>query len=155
MAAIEWKKLCCPIDFSEPSRAALRVAADLSRRFGAELTLFVADGEPPKIAGAEGEAPAGPRASTDLEGWKREAEALGAPRVATARAAGQPELAIVEFAERQGIDLIVMGTHGRTGRDRSLVGSVAEAVVRRAGCPVLTVHAAWRAGPGERPATSR
>jgi nucleotide-binding universal stress UspA family protein len=52
---------------------------------------------------------------------------------------GEPATAIVEDAEKEGADLIVMGTHGRTGLSRLLMGSVAEAVVRRAKCPVLTV----------------
>ena len=55
---------------------------------------------------------------------------------------GKPADAIVAFAAERDIDLIVMGTHGREGVARMLVGSVAEAVVRRALCPVLTVHGA-------------
>lgn len=51
---------------------------------------------------------------------------------------GDPAGRIVELAEEENIDLIVMGTHGRTGLKRLLMGSVAEAVVRRAKCPVLT-----------------
>ncbi len=52
---------------------------------------------------------------------------------------GDPATAIAQAAEREGADLIVMGTHGRTGLTRLLMGSVAEAVVRKARCPVLTV----------------
>ena len=52
---------------------------------------------------------------------------------------GDPADEIVDFARRENIDLIVMGTHGRTGLDHVLLGSVAEAVVRHAHCPVLTV----------------
>ena len=52
---------------------------------------------------------------------------------------GDPAQAISETAEKEGCDLIVMGTHGRTGLTRLLMGSVAEAVVRKAKCPVLTV----------------
>ena len=51
---------------------------------------------------------------------------------------GDPAHAIVRFAKDEDIDMIVMGTHGRTGLRRLLMGSVAEAIVRRAGCPVLT-----------------
>jgi len=51
---------------------------------------------------------------------------------------GDPSAEIVHFAEREHVDLIVMGTHGRTGLTRLLMGSVAEAVVRRAPCPVFT-----------------
>jgi hypothetical protein len=52
---------------------------------------------------------------------------------------GNPAHEILAFAEREKVDLIVMGTHGRTAAARLLMGSVAEAVLRRANCPVLTV----------------
>ena len=51
---------------------------------------------------------------------------------------GDPATAIVNLAEMEGAELIVMGTHGRTGLSRVLMGSVAELVVRRSKCPVLT-----------------
>jgi nucleotide-binding universal stress UspA family protein len=52
---------------------------------------------------------------------------------------GDPADAIIQAAEKEDADLIVMGTHGRTGLTRLLMGSVAEAVVRKAKCPVLTI----------------
>ena len=55
---------------------------------------------------------------------------------------GSPATSIVQLAEREGVDMIVMPTHGRTGLVRLLMGSVAEEVVRKAKCPVLTVKAA-------------
>ena len=55
---------------------------------------------------------------------------------------GSPASAIVHLAEKEGVDMIVMPTHGRTGLMRLLMGSVAEEVVRKAKCPVLTVKAA-------------
>jgi nucleotide-binding universal stress UspA family protein len=51
---------------------------------------------------------------------------------------GEPAEAVVRLAKDEGVDLIVMGTHGRSGISRLLMGSVAEAIVRRAPCPVLT-----------------
>ena len=51
---------------------------------------------------------------------------------------GDPATEIVRLAEEEGVDMIVLGTHGRTGLYRLLMGSVAEAIVRRAMCPVLT-----------------
>ena len=57
---------------------------------------------------------------------------------------GSPALQIVSLSQIRGFDMIVMGTHGRTGLQHLLMGSVAEAVVRRALCPVLTIHLpAW------------
>jgi nucleotide-binding universal stress UspA family protein len=55
---------------------------------------------------------------------------------------GSPATAIIEMAEREDVELIVMATHGRTGLLRVLMGSVAEEVVRKAKCPVLTVKPA-------------
>jgi universal stress protein A len=134
MPEIAWKKICCPVDLSNESRAALRVAADLCRRFGAALTLLhVRDGS---------------AADDELSAFKREAEAAGAPRVAAEEAGGDPKEAIAAFADGGGYDLVVMGTHGRTGREHALVGSVAENTVRKAHCPVMVVHADWAVAPG-------
>jgi nucleotide-binding universal stress UspA family protein len=141
MAAMEWKRLCCPVDHSEPAQAGLRVAADLCRRLGSELVLLHADAAT-KVA--EELSPV-ERVGEQLQAWKTTAETLGAPRVTAARTTGLPEVAIVEFASKNDIDLIVMGTHGRVDREHMLTGSVAEAVVRNAPCPVLTVRATWKA----------
>ncbi len=140
MAAMEWRKICCPVDFSEPARAGLRVAADLCQRLGSELVLLQAEAGH-KVAEER------PQAADDLEAWKREAEGLGAARVTVARTGGPPETAIAAFAAGSGVDLIVMGTHGREDREHMLTGSVAESVVRSAPCPVLTVRPTWKAGP--------
>ncbi len=129
MQEIAWKKVCCPVDFSEESHAALRVAVDLCKRLGAELTLLhVDDPEHP------GPGPA--------DAWREDASAAGVP-AKTAETHGDPQSAIADWTERHGFDAIVMGTHGRTGRERSLVGSVAESTLRRARCPVMVVHADW------------
>jgi universal stress protein A len=133
MNGIAWKKICCPVDFSPESRAAVVVAADLCRRLGAELTLLHV-GDP---------APAG---ADPFAAWKKEAEATGV-RVRTATRPGDPETTIAEHASAAGSDAIVMGTHGRTGRAHALVGSVAESTVRRARCPVMVVHADWAGLP--------
>ena len=128
MKEIAWKKICCPVDFSEESRAALRVAADVARRLGADLTvLHVNDGAPDPS-----------RVAT----WSDHA-VDGGLRAETAEAAGDPKTAIAEYANAHGFDAIVMGTHGRTGRAHALVGSVAENTVRRASCPVMVVHSEW------------
>jgi nucleotide-binding universal stress UspA family protein len=136
MAELRWSKVLCPVDFSDESRAALRAAADLSRRMGAALTLFHAESAESELRAAA--APGGL-----LADWRREAERLGVARVTAASAPGQPATAIVEAATGGGFDLIVMGTHGRTGRRGALLGSVAESVVRSSRVPVLTVHADW------------
>jgi nucleotide-binding universal stress UspA family protein len=141
MAEIAWKRILCPVDFSQESRAALRVAIDLCRRLGAGLTLFhVRDPAAPRIGPQD--KPAG-----RLDDWEREARHAGVTQVASAEVEGDPKLAIAEQADGGGFDLVVMGTHGRTGRDRSFAGSVTETTVRNVGCPVLAVHAEWAARP--------
>ena len=73
----------------------------------------------------------------------------GGLRVLSAVESGSPAAQIVRYAERNGVDLIVLGTHGRTGVTRALLGSVAERVVRTAPCPVLTVSREPRAASAE------
>jgi universal stress protein A len=117
-------------DFSEASELAGETAADLSRHFGARLhVLHVV----PPVADPM-YAPAALRAVA--------AELEKGLSIVTAIASGRVARQIVDYARRNAIDLIVLGTHGRTGVSHALVGSVAEAVTRRAQCRVLTVPAA-------------
>ncbi len=122
-------------------------AVDLARRLGAELILLHAY-PIPGYTFPDGSVVASPKmmdeladqAERHLADWKRDAEAAGLARVSTAKAIGEPAAEIVAYAEEQGVDLLVMGTHGRTGLQHALLGSIAERVVRRARCPVLTVR---------------
>lgn len=147
-----WKKVLCPIDFSDPARAAMKAAVDICRQFGAELTLFHAYTLPGYTL-PEGSVVASPKmlqelsdqAEAHLAEWGRSAEALGAPRVTIGKSIGEAAIEITELAREKGFDLIVVGTHGRTGIRHALLGSTAERVVRRAGCPVLTIHPEGRA----------
>jgi nucleotide-binding universal stress UspA family protein len=148
MAKADWKRICCPIDFSDASRAAMEVAADLARHFGAELVLLHAY-PIPGYTFPDGSVVASPKmmqeladqAQRHLEEWRAEAERLsGNPRVLAEKAIGEPAAEIVSFARGRGVDLLVLGTHGRTGLEHALMGSIAERVVRRAHCPVLTVR---------------
>ncbi|HEY6562505.1 MAG TPA: universal stress protein [Polyangiaceae bacterium] len=138
------KKILVPTDFSEHSSRALRFAADLARKYDAALTLLHVNDLvvtlapypplPPKILDT-----AMTEARALLERAKGEASSLGVPQVETNLIDGRPFHEIVRFAEQGDYDLIVMGTHGRSGFNRVLLGSVAERVVRGAGRPVLTV----------------
>ena len=148
MPNADWKRICCPIDFSDASRAAMEVAADLARRTGAELVLLHAY-PIPGYTFPDGSVVASPKMMQDLadqaerhlEEWRADAAKLvGAPRVGTQKAVGEPAAEIVSYAKSAGVDLVVVGTHGRTGLEHALMGSVAERVVRRAHCPVLTVR---------------
>jgi nucleotide-binding universal stress UspA family protein len=147
MANADWKRICCPIDFSDASRAAMEVAADLARRGGGTLHLLHAY-PIPGYTFPDGSVVASPRmmqeladgAQRHLEEWRDEAVKLGAPRVEVTKAVGEPAAEIVSFAAEQGMDLLVLGTHGRSGLEHALMGSIAERVVRKARCPVLTVR---------------
>ncbi len=148
MPNADWKRICCPIDFSDASRAAMEVAADLARRNGAALVLLHAY-PIPGYTFPDGSIVASPKMMQDLadqaerhlEEWRAQAAQLvGAPRVTAEKAIGEPAAEIVSFARSSGVDLLVVGTHGRTGLEHALMGSVAERVVRRAHCPVLTVR---------------
>ncbi len=148
MPNADWKRICCPIDFSDASRAAMEVAADLARRFGADLVLLHAY-PIPGYTFPDGSIVASPKMMQDLaeqaerhlDLWRQDAErAVGAGRVTAEKAIGEPSSEILSFAHGRGIDLLVLGTHGRTGIEHALMGSVAERVVRKARCPVLTVR---------------
>jgi nucleotide-binding universal stress UspA family protein len=149
MAALEFRRILCPVDFSEASAGALRAAASLASRFDASLTLLHV-AVIPGSAIPEAMLPTPAELATDhsapadrpLLEWKAQAERLGARRVQAFRSVGQPAQEIVALAGRDAFDLVVIGTHGRTGLGHLLLGSVAEEVVRRAPCPVLTVGSA-------------
>ena len=116
-----------PTDFSPASEAAGRVAREMA--LAARARLHLVHVVPP----VTDPGPAGPQLS-------REAARLG-KGLATGVALlhGRPAREIITYARGWGANLIVMGTHGRTGLNRRLLGSVAEAVVRTSHCPVLTV----------------
>jgi len=144
------RRILCPTDFSPFSVLSLRHAARLGRWFDATITaLHVIP--PREPVGAEPRLPIG--AASDL-GWRaRAGQELGgvvepirheAVVVETALREGDPWRQIVDAAETLPADLIVMGTHGRSGFEHLMLGSVAEKVLRRAPCPMLTVcRAAW------------
>ena len=135
------KKVLVPIDGSDCSRAALEFACDLAGRVGASVdALTVVEKE------RHSRDEATPAPDTEMAIAQNELHRLveSVPHegksIVEHLDAGNPTDRIVLTAERDGFDLIVMGTHGRTGRPRSLAGSVAESVVRNASCPVVTVR---------------
>ena len=127
-----------PTDFSHTGDAALAYASLLARDTGARL-LIVHVEEPPTGYGGEMYYGILEPDTEELEQMLKEVvpSESGVPyehRLVT----GEPARTLVRLAKEEDADLIVMGTHGRTGVMRILMGSVAEAVVRRAPCPVLT-----------------
>ena len=132
-----------PTDFGYASDAALGYARMLAERFGASLHLLHVVDEPGSWSEVYAAIPdirhrLNRDAASRLEAM---AACLPPPVQATsAVVSGPPVPSIVKAAESQGVDLIVMGTHGRRGMGHVLLGSVAERVVRLAPCPVLTVR---------------
>jgi nucleotide-binding universal stress UspA family protein len=145
-----------PTDFLEHSQHAYWLASALARDYGARLIALHVVAAPTVVYG-EGVVPTNPEA-LQAEASARLA-ALPAPggNVALDRRVVEGDAAEVtlRLAKELHADLIVMGTHGRTGLGRLLMGSVAERVLREANCPVLTVKATVPVpAPEGRPATA-
>ena len=143
---MRFTKIVCPVDFSACSREALRIAAELARDGSSQLVVAHA-WEPPRWSTGEGMiAPEVVQGMIDseraeLENWKTMAKQLGAGEVGTRFLTGVAwDTILALLKDDPAIDLVVMGTHGRTGLKHVLLGSVAEKVVRHAPCPVLVVR---------------
>ncbi len=129
-------RILVPTDFSPTANTAFRYAAALSKTTGASLIALHVIAPVYYLEPAD-------RASLVREARTAAHEAFGKLRPVPARAMieeGVPHDVIVAVARTVGADLVVMGTHGRSGLNRLMLGSVAENVVRHAPCPVLTVR---------------
>ena len=140
-------KILAPVDFSEGSRIAVEYAVALAKALNSNVTLFHAREMPGSmnsiVPGADNELDAGNEraaAMQRLDAMRAEVQKETDVDIRVAVQRGSPVKEIVSYSLSGGFDMIVMGTHGRTGLKRVVMGSVAEAVVRRALCPVLTVH---------------
>lgn len=142
---VQIHRILCPLDFSDESRHAFDHAVMLAGWYRSTLTVlhvrhpaFYA--EPPilfaEIAGSE---PSLEDAQARMQSWLAPARSAGVECDAVALDGNNPAARIVETAGKIGADLIVLGTHGRSGFQRLLLGSVTEKVVRTATCPVVTV----------------
>jgi universal stress protein A len=145
---IQLKRILVPTDFSAPSRSALVYAAALVEKFGSELivlhvvqdlAIFLPDAVTVTPVALP---PAEEMTAAVREGITRfvQHSNLAGRAIRQEVREGTPHAEIVEFAREAGIDLIVMGTHGRGGLSHMLLGSVTEKVIRTAPCPVLTVR---------------
>ncbi len=145
------RRILVPTDFSEHSRKALEYAFSLAQRMGASVELLHVWEPPVHIApdalmmmpgweDASVEKYGLAQAGRHLHDWAEQYRSSPVPpQVHLER--GIPADTILRVAQR-GYDLVVMGTHGRTGLSRLLMGSVAQKVSARASCPVMTVHGA-------------
>ncbi len=146
-----FKRILVPTDFSRWSATALRTALELAQQTAADVDVVhvwepsisvpietmlseVGTGAP-RTLGEIARREAGRRMTQFLDGEDR----LGVT-VSTRVEVGRPDEVIVTLAEQERHDLIVIGTHARSGLGRAIMGSVAERVLRHAPCPVLTVR---------------
>ena len=149
---IEIRRILCPIDFSDHSRRALDHAVAIARWYGSTITVLNVFSPAPVAAFGPGPVAFDPIVLTSIDrdrllaDTKAFAEGEGAPGVTieTVVREGNTASEILEEAAGMKADLLVIGTHGRSGVDRLLLGSVTEKVLRKASCPVLTVPAQGR-----------
>lgn len=150
-------KILVPVDFSESSRGALEYAVTLGARFGAEVDVLHV-WHPPYQMGSKQDlltefvrSDAGHKMMEWLASFDLRSDVEAHGRLATGVRSDVPD-AIVNVVESGAYDLVVMATHGRDGLSQLLRSSVAEKVVRRSPCPVVTVRgaddAAGPEGPG-------
>lgn len=136
---MSFQRILFPTDFSHCGDAAMHLATALARDSGGTIIIAHVE-EPPTVYGS-GEMYYGmlDPSPDDLKRMLNEVKPSD-PAVACEYrlVTGDPSSAIVRLAEEEKADLIVLGTHGRTGLLHMLIGSTAEAIVRRATCPVLT-----------------
>ena len=145
---LPFKRILCPTDFSEPACRAIRAAGEMAETFSAELILVHVVGAIPALDTPTGmvgfDVAAYQKELTDsAEKSLQERLEEHIPEGVNARALvvhGEAAHEIVRTANEEGVDLIVMSTHGATGWRERIFGSVTEKVVRHAECPVLTVH---------------
>ena len=141
-----FRRIVCATDFSDTAEAAWEMACELARVHRATLGLVHVFVEIPAYAAPEAPGPVAGEIWEEQRRWVR--QSLD-EHVAVARAAGltakgllvtgSAAPAIAETAATEHADLLVIGTHGRTGINRLLIGSIAERVIRIAPCPVLTI----------------
>jgi nucleotide-binding universal stress UspA family protein len=147
MSNLRFRRILVPVDFSDTSEKAFFYAAELARAFDSEILLLhvidtrVADNIfhihqlPPEEARREMRKSAEEAVARILD--LPEAQGLN---IETHCVEGIPSVVISKLAEEQEVALIAMGTHGTTGIAHLLYGSTAEAVLRGAPCPVLTIN---------------
>ncbi len=142
---MEYKRILCPVDFSDISKRVLQIAADLAKRFGANLHVIHVFQLPATMLEAVYEDP------TDMEEEIRQrlndklnefVQKTKKPdlKITTGVYEGVPDVEIIKSARENQADMIVMGTRGKTGLSHVLLGSVAERVIRNAEMPVMTIR---------------
>ncbi len=141
---VKLKRLLVPVDFSDCSRKALHYAISFAKQFSSEVMLLhVVEALPPTPELSERDTEAvraevHEEAAKELSSWR--ASVVSKASVKAIVREGTPYREIVAAADEDNVDLIIIGTHGRTGMAHLLMGSTTERVVRHARCPVLVVR---------------
>ncbi len=147
-----FKKILCPTDFSEPSLCGLRMAEAMAKPGTTEIIVLNVHKPIPHLPTPRIEAS---DVTFDISAYEEQVAAAARENLAALSDSlfadetpvrleirmGRPADEILHFAEEEGVDAIMIATHGRTGLAHIMFGSVAEKVVRRAKCPVLTIRA--------------
>jgi nucleotide-binding universal stress UspA family protein len=133
-----WRKICCPVDFSHASRVAFEQAAGLAQRSRGQLLLVHVRRRMRPAAGAVFAPPAWrwravSPGESQLTSWTHDAQGLASGLATSVELAGDPATEVVQFAAEFDCDLIVMGARGA-------LGSVAQRIIGAAPCPVLVVR---------------
>ena len=153
------KRIVAAVDMSKPSLAALSVAIGLAKGFGSRLELVYVQDLPLSLLGFGPETEGGiselAAQMDDFRQWREErlraqAREMPASRLRVRTLRGSPAVVLAQLARPATADLVVLGTHGHSGLERAAFGSVAEAVVRRAQVPVLTLREPPARGKGIR-----
>ncbi len=156
------RKILAPVDFSDVSKEALEAATGLAKQLGARMVVLHAV-EPVYFAGTmfgpeinvpqlvEEQRRAAASAIDDIVARLKKKEIGAVGMVET----GVPHDVILRVADEKKCDLIVVGTHGRSGVTHFLLGSVAEKVVRAAKCPVMTLRGKEGAGGAKKKAAKK
>ncbi len=144
------KKILAPTDFSELSKLGISYALDVARDTSAEVIVYHVIDFSGEWADKRGEVLAHPdllqHCRNKLDGFLADnfAECINLVEVRPIVEIGTAVQSVIEKAKEEGVDMIVMSTHGRTGLDHIILGSVTEKVVARAPCPVLVVPRSGR-----------
>jgi nucleotide-binding universal stress UspA family protein len=132
------KKIICPVDFSGLSRKALQYANEFAKLSNGQVFLVGVVENDPTINYSHGLEAERAEEQKKLESLIEEEQMAGIVADYVIYE-GFAEECILDYAKRQEADIIIMGSHGRRGLKRMILGSVAEHVIRRAPCPVLVV----------------
>jgi universal stress protein A len=132
------KKIICPVDFSELSRKSLQYANEFARLSNGQVFLVGVIENDPTITYSKGLEKERAEEEQKLLALIEEEDMAGIVADYVIYE-GFPEECILDYAKRQEADVIIMGSHGRRGLKRMILGSVAEHVIRRSPCPVLVV----------------